>query len=745
MQHEDVSVQQASILSGEVSIITLEDDDLDDLHEIIDKLSAQPNVEYAEPLVLYKSQNSVNDAYYSKTGVEVVDYFQWNFARINLEEAWGLISEKGNNEIKVAVIDTGVAFEDYYDSENQMQYRLAPELAHVNFSSPKSYQSIDCSGDVFALRKETNHPNDDHGHGTHVTGTIVQATNNATHAAGIAMNTTIIPLKILHQCDEGQRQIGTSLDLAEAIIFAVDQGANIINMSLGGSEYSQIVADAISYADENGVIMIAAAGNDASRDSSSPLSYPAAYSEVISVGATRWDNIRAVYSQYQPNNNVSLDLVAPGGQWHNDDSSNVLDQNEDGLFDGIVQQTIKMYGSSEFTEITDDYFDDIGYFCVSSDGVRLIPDIESCGLYQGTSMAAPHVSGVVALMLSLDSELSSSEVRRILKDTANKNIPQYNQTEYGAGLLDAYAALVETIGDQAPLPTSIPTTAPTTVPTTEPPTPTSACSAAGDCDDNNECTINACVFPGEPSSFCKTEFLEGKLCDSQQGFCDQNGECVLIDQSTTLLSLTIKLSGVPYCEGSRCSHPQKPGLEIPVQVTLFSSMQEPIRQTVAFEYDGSTSSYKTKPNQPISFENIPEQPYQILIKGPRHLEVRYCYFGDKASNRCTFQDLVDATNNFSKESAAEAKFIWLEPGKINKLNLAAYPVPAGDLPISGDKRNIQDKKVNVKDYSFLLSCLGEKSRTETCLSRADLDYSGQVNNIDLGLLRKTLSEIADQF
>jgi len=107
--------------------------------------------------------------------------------------------------------------------------------------------------------------------------------------------------------------------------------------------------------------------------------------------------------------------------------------------------------------------------------------------------------------------------------------------------------------------------------------------------------------------------------------------------------------------------------------------------------------------------------------------------------------LVEATVNFDEAEAAQEKFIWLTPGKYYQLNLSAAPVKAGDLPISGEQKNQQDGMANVIDYSFLLSCLGSSSRSEVCLGYADLDYSGQVNNIDLGLMRRTLKEVVDQY
>ena len=253
---------------------------------------------------------------------------------------------------------------------DSLPFQKAPDLVNTNFVA--GYDFVD----------NDSHANDEDSHGTHVAGTIAQSTNNGIGVAGIAFNTTIMPIRVLGPAG------GTYQQIVDGIYYAANNGADIINMSLGGPSAATILEDAVDHAYNNGVVVIAASANE----SSGQVSYPAAYNNVIAVGATQYDETRSSYSNY----GSSLDLVAPGGGGSN----------------GVVQQT---FG---------DTFQDWGYW-----------------FYQGTSMAAPHVSGVAALILSKNSSLAPSEVRTILESTAeDKGDPGWDQY-YGHGLLDAHAAL----------------------------------------------------------------------------------------------------------------------------------------------------------------------------------------------------------------------------------------------------------------------------------------------------------------
>jgi serine protease len=333
-----------------------------------------PNVEYAEPNYIATALMVPNDTYYS---------YQWNmdnrvYGGIHMESAWDVGA--GDPSVIVAIIDTGVAYENYGST-----YLQAPDLAGVHFVAGYDFVNND------------SHPNDDEGHGTHVTGTIAQATNNGLGVAGIAFNCSIMPVKVLDSTG-----MGTYANIANGIYFAADNGASVINLSLGGSSASTTLEQALAYAHNHGVTIVCAAGNEY-QSGNHPL-YPAAYNAYcIAVGATRYDETRAYYS----NTGSYVDIAAPGGDLS-------VDQNRDGYGDGILQQT---FGRSP---------QNFGYY-----------------FYSGTSMATPHVAGVAALLIS-NGVIGPDNVRLALESTAkDKGTPGWD-SEYGWGLLDAAAALAFT-------------------------------------------------------------------------------------------------------------------------------------------------------------------------------------------------------------------------------------------------------------------------------------------------------------
>jgi serine protease len=299
--------------------------------------------EHIEPNYIYRATTAPNDPDYVK---------QWNFRSIHVEGAWEI--NKGSG-VTVAVIDTGVS--------------PVPDLKNTEFVP--GYDFVHDRVDAA----------DDNGHGTHVAGTIAQSTNNRYGVAGIAYEAKIMPLKVL--AAEGG---GTIADIAEAIRFAADQGAQVINLSLGGSGESQVLQDAITYAHGKGVVIIAAAGNE----STDSASYPARYPHVIGVAALDAAGKKSPYSNY----GAGVDIAAPGGS-------------ESG---GILQNTIDPEtGQGVFAEL------------------------------QGTSMAAPHVAGVAALIRAAGVE-QPDDVRRILQESALK-VGDDPLNHYGAGQLDAAAAV----------------------------------------------------------------------------------------------------------------------------------------------------------------------------------------------------------------------------------------------------------------------------------------------------------------
>ena len=275
----------------------------------------------------------------------------------------------------IAVVDTDVAYENFGG------FTQAPDLANTLFVPGFDFVNND------------SHPNDDDGHGTHVTGTLAQSTNNALGLARIAHQSSIMPIKVLD--DTGT---GFVSHVADGIYFAADNGADVINLSLGVNGFSQTLFDTVQYAYQKGVTVVCAAGNDSSTNLGSPAGFD---DYCIAVGATRFDETQAWYSNFGP----SLDIVAPGGDL-------AVDQNGDGYADGVLQQTF--VGDPN----------DFAYW-----------------FFQGTSMAAPHVAGTAALLIS-NGLTGPAAVREALEQTAKDLGAAGRDDTYGYGLLDAYAALL---------------------------------------------------------------------------------------------------------------------------------------------------------------------------------------------------------------------------------------------------------------------------------------------------------------
>jgi serine protease len=392
-------------LRGADAPIRVQNTERRNVRDLVREYEAREDVEYAEPNYIAYALAVPNDPYFN---------LQWNFSNstyggVHATEAWDSTNGGG---VVIAVIDTGVAYENYGS------YYRAPDLAGTKFVQGYDFVNND------------THANDDEGHGTHVTGTIAQTTNNATGVAGLAYGASIMPLKVLNQNGSG-----TYADIVEAIRYAADKGAKVINMSLGGSASSAAMAEAVTYAHNKGVTIVAAAGNS----NSSGSFYPAAYPEVISVGATRFDETRAPYSNYGP----TIDLVAPGGDTK-------VDQNNDGYVDCILQQT---FGSSR---------SNFSYY-----------------FYQGTSMASPHVAAAAALLIASGVATSPDDIRAKLQSTADDLGASGRDNTYGHGLLNVAAALQSNVTLPEPEPEPEPEAEPDALPTVTITTPNGGSTVSG--------------------------------------------------------------------------------------------------------------------------------------------------------------------------------------------------------------------------------------------------------------------------
>ena len=323
----------------------------------------RPEVKYAEPNYYRSIHATPNDELYP---------FQWNFPLINLEEAWDISTGEG---VTVAVLDTGVN-----------------SFGKDGFGSQSGKRVLRGYNALLGLPGAAR---DYLGHGTHVAGIIAQETNNVTGAAGIAYNAKILPVKVLLLTGEG-------LDswIINGIRWVTDHGADIINLSIGGAPPSQALEDAINYAYQQGVVLVASSGNDAE----GVVDYPAAFENCIAVGAVRYDKNLAHYSNYGD----ALDLVAPGGDMRED-------QNGDGEPDGIRQE-----GFERFLLL----------------GIKW-----GYPYFTGTSFSSPHVAGVAALVKSLHPEYGPDEIRQVLQETAEDLGETGWDETYGYGLVDANAAV----------------------------------------------------------------------------------------------------------------------------------------------------------------------------------------------------------------------------------------------------------------------------------------------------------------
>ena len=368
--------------------------DGDSVRETIAELERDPSVAYAVPN--WKAHAAAflpNDPAFRR---------QWNLFDlfgINMPEAWELAAARGapgGHGAVVAVLDSGVAYERY------QRFRRAPDLRASTFVKGRDF--IDRDG----------HPNDEYGHGTHVSGTIAQATNNGVGTAGIAYGANIMPLRVLDSLGEGD-----SAAIARAIRYAARAGADVINLSLEFPAHVQAaeipeVLSSLRFARRHGSVVVAAAGNRAG----TAVAYPARAEQVMAVGATTITGCEADYS----NAGKDLDVVAPGGgldapntrsQWDVDHCRPDIPGRP------IIQQTFTHDG------------------WVQSFGLR-------GPLYEGTSMAAPHVSAVAALVIAsgrLGPNPTPGMVENHIKATARDAGDPGFDPFYGYGMVDAAAAL----------------------------------------------------------------------------------------------------------------------------------------------------------------------------------------------------------------------------------------------------------------------------------------------------------------
>ena len=341
----------------------------DDPEAVAEKLASLEGVAWAEPNRWREATATPNDPKFDQ---------QWGLPKIGCPEAWD--STTGDPSVVVAVIDTGVDL-----NHPELESKLLPGQNLVDFpAGAESMRGWVLEGDFTG---SDSNPQDDVGHGTHVAGTICCASNNGAGVAGVAWDVRLLPVRVLVRARElatGRISgIGSSANIAAGIRWAADNGARVINMSLGGYAETTVEREAIEYASGKGVLVIAAMGND----SVSQPHYPSAFDGVIAVAATDATDRRARFS----NMGSWVDIAAPG------------------------------------VDIQSTHWDD-DYASLS-----------------GTSMAAPHVAGVAALVFSQNGGLGAEEVGEILRKTAKglkeNPVDPIPNDQFGAGLVQAAAAV----------------------------------------------------------------------------------------------------------------------------------------------------------------------------------------------------------------------------------------------------------------------------------------------------------------
>lgn len=347
--------------------------------DAVARLASLPEVEYAEP-------NGVVRAFQTAgrfTPNDRLFPLQWHMKMVDAERTWAI--QKGDPSVVVAVLDTGIAYEDFGP------FRKAPDFGTTVFVPG------------FNVITGSSHANDDNFHGTHVASTIAEATNNGEGVAGLAFGCALMPVKVLD--NEGT---GSFFDVAEGVDFAANftQGGThpvkVINLSLGGDSVSQTLQRSIDRAVSQGIVVVAAAGNDNAK-----VSFPASQANVIAVGAVDARKHKAPYSNFGP----ELDVVAPGGDIFRDDDG-------DGRPDGVLQQTFDPDTAEQLGR-----FDDFGYFFVV-----------------GTSQATPHVSAVAALLVR-QGITSPAAVQAAIQQTAEDLGAPGRDDTFGHGLIRPALAL----------------------------------------------------------------------------------------------------------------------------------------------------------------------------------------------------------------------------------------------------------------------------------------------------------------
>lgn len=351
------------------------------MDEYIKKLSNDPTIEYIEPNYIRRTALFTDDFVKQQTQTfdadqdlkSYINYsssstfktlfndpdikLQYGLQNINASKAWDI--SKGDEKVIVAVVDTGVDL-DHPDLKDNLV---------------KGYTTI----------KGTTSANDDNGHGTHVAGVVAAIADNGIGVTGMAPQCKVMPIKVLSGKGEGNDS-----DIAEGIIWAVDHGAKIINLSLGGAGAGKTLENAITYAYKSNTLVIAAMGNNGAN----VKNYPAAFKNVIAVGASDVKNKIAPFSNFGD----WISVTAPG---------------------------LKIYSTFPSYKV------ELSKYNLG----------EAYGILSGTSMSTPFVAGLAGLIWSKNKNFTRADVRKKIEQNCN-DIDQKGADQFsGTGLIDAYKSL----------------------------------------------------------------------------------------------------------------------------------------------------------------------------------------------------------------------------------------------------------------------------------------------------------------
>lgn len=397
IQNNKRVINEQTFLSNDLSKIYRLNFDRDiDVQALIDTYSKNPDLIYIEPDYLASIDNLPNDPYFIDSYPSDVQNrdpnwnpphdYQWNIKKTNSSNNY----LTDTSSVIVAVIDTGV---DTSHPELGNLWTNSNEIPNDNIDNDQNGYIDDING-ANTIYKDGNIA-DDNNHGTHVAGVISAKTNNNLGISGVTSNTRIMAIKSMNS-----RGYGRDSEIASGVLYAAYNGAKVINMSLGGS-YSQVWKDALDTAISLGIIPVVSAGNG---NNYSPAWFPASYRPAITVAAVDENLNKLRYSNYGPN----IDVAAPGGgqpclYWSKPSyCSNILSlkssQNTDDLEYTVNQKYLRM---------------------------------------SGTSMAAPHVSGVVALLLATHPQFNLDDINNYIRFNSINPSVGTNTEDFGWGVINS--------------------------------------------------------------------------------------------------------------------------------------------------------------------------------------------------------------------------------------------------------------------------------------------------------------------